>query len=66
MTLNLESTYDWEAGQWNVPMNLSYSKVTKFGSQLVSLGAGARYYLEKPDSGADWGVRVVFTLLYPR
>lgn len=66
VTLNLESTYDWEAGQWNVPMNLSYSKVTKFGSQLVSLGVGARYYLEKPDNGADWGIRVVFTLLYPR
>lgn len=65
-TLNLESTYDWEAGQWTVPLNLSYSKVTKFGSQLVSLSAGARYYLEKPDNGADWGVRVVFTLLFPR
>lgn len=65
-TLNLESTYDWEAEQWNVPLNVSYSKVTKLGSQLVSFSAGARYYLEKPDNGADWGIRVVFTLLFPK
>ena len=64
--LNTESTYDWEAAQWNVPVNLTYSQVTKIGSQLVSIGGGIRGYLETPDGGPDWGLRLVFTLLYPK
>jgi hypothetical protein len=64
--LNTESTYDWEAEQWNVPVNLTYSKVTRFGGQLVSIGGGVRGYLESPSGGPDWGVRLVFTLLYPK
>lgn len=65
-TFNTESTYDWEAEQWTVPVNLSYSQVRKFGSQLVSIGGGVRGYLESPDGGPDWGVRLIFTLLYPK
>ena len=64
--LNTESTYDWETEQWNVPVNLTYSKVTKIGSQLVSIGGGVRGYLEAPTGGPDWGLRLVFTLLYPK
>ena len=63
---NFEASYDWTASQWTVPLNLTYSKVTKIGSQLVSLGGGIRYYVEKPESAGDWGVRLIFTLLFPR
>jgi hypothetical protein len=63
---NLEASYDWEGSHWVVPMNLSVSKVTKLGKQLVSLGAGVRYYLDAPAGGPNWGLRVTFTLLYPR
>jgi len=66
LTVNLESTYDWENSQWTVPANFTYSKVTRVGDQLVSWAAGARYYFEAPDSGPEWGLRFVFTLLYPR
>jgi hypothetical protein len=66
LTLNTESTYDWEAEQWNVPVNFVYSKVTKIGGQLVSIGGGVRGYLESPDGGPDWGLRLIFTLLYPK
>lgn len=66
VTLNLETTYDWEAGQWNIPVNLSYSKVTTFGSQKMSWQMGARAYLESPGGGPDWGLRFGLTLLYPR
>jgi hypothetical protein len=65
-TINLESTYDFEAKQWNVPVNLLYSKVTKIGNQMVSFAGGARYYLESPPGGPDWGLRFVVTLLYPK
>jgi hypothetical protein len=66
-TLNTESTYDWEARQWSVPVNALVSKVTKLGDQLVSFGGGARYWADSPDAGAKgFGLRVVATLLFPR
>jgi hypothetical protein len=65
-TINLESSYDFEGKHWNVPVNLMYSKVTKIGNQMVSFAGGARYYLETPPGGPDWGLRFVVTLLYPR
>jgi len=65
--VNFESTYDWERSTWNVPVNLTYSKVGKWGGQLVSLGGGVRYYFETPGgNGPDWGVRMTLTLLYPK
>ena len=63
---NLESTYDWKTKQWNVPLNLQYAQITKFGSQLVSLQAGARAYLDTPPGGPDWGLRFTVTFLFPR
>jgi hypothetical protein len=65
-SINLESAYDWESQQWNVPLNVSYSKVTRLGAQLMSWQVGARGYIEKPDGGPDWGVRFVLTVLYPK
>ena len=66
LAINTESTYDWEGRQWTVPINLGYSKVSRIGKQLVSYQGGVRYYLEAPDSSAEWGVRFTFTLLYPK
>lgn len=66
VNVSLESTYDWENQQWTVPINVGYSKVSKIGTQLVSYQGGLRYYLEAPDSGAEWGVRFTFTLLFPK
>lgn len=66
VTANLESTYDWEASQWNIPLNVSYSEVTKVGTQMLSWSVGARAFLEKPDGGPDWGARFAVTLLFPK
>ncbi len=66
LTLNSESTYDWTAGQWNAPVNLTYTKVTVVGAQRISVAGGARVYLDAPEGGADWGLRVVVTLLFPK
>lgn len=66
-TLQTESTYDWEGEQWAVPINGVVTKVTKIGGQLVSVGAGVRYWADGPDSGPQgWGARLIFTLLFPR
>jgi len=65
--LQTESTYDWEGEQWSIPVSTGATKVTKIGSQLVSIGGSVRYYVESPDAGAEgWGLRIVFTLLFPK
>ncbi len=65
-TANLESTYDWERSQWNIPLNFVVSQVVKIGSQPVQFFGGARYYLETADGGPEWGVRFGLTLLFPK
>jgi len=64
--LNTESTYDWEAEQWTVPINLTVSHLFRLGSQPISLTLGGRYYAERPAGGPDWGIRFVLTFLFPR
>ncbi len=67
ISLNTESTYDWESEQWNIPLNFGVSKVTKFGKQLVSIQGGVRYYLESTDAGPEgFGLRAAVTLLFPK
>ena len=67
VTLNTESTYNWKNEEWSVPINGMVSKVVSIGDQLVSLGAGARYWADSPDSGADGlGLRLIVTLLFPK
>jgi hypothetical protein len=64
--LNTESTYDWNAKQWSVPINASVAKLVRFGKLPVSLGLNARYWAASPDSGPHgWGARFVVTLLFP-
>jgi hypothetical protein len=62
----IESSYNWEGHNWVVPLNVTVTQVMKIGSQLVSVGGGARYYLDKPAGGPDWGLRLMVTLLYPQ
>jgi hypothetical protein len=65
--LNAESTYDWEGDQWSLPVNVIVSKVTRIGSQLVSVGGGLRYWADGPASAPEGlGFRLTFTLLFPK
>lgn len=66
LTLNTEATYDWNAEQWNVPINVMLSQVLKIGDQPVSIQFGPRFYAESPDGGPEWGLRLNITLLFPR
>jgi len=66
-TLNTESTYDWKASQWSVPVNALVTKVTKVGGQLISVGGGLRYWADSPEGGPQGlGYRAVLTLLFPK
>lgn len=68
ITFNTETTYNWSNDQWTIPFNLGYSKVSKLGGhQLVSNYFGIKVYADTPyGNGPDWGVRYVFTLLFPK
>jgi len=64
-TLNTESTYDWNESQWTVPINLVAAQLFKVGKLPVQFAIGGRYYAEGPSGAPEWGLRAVFTLLYP-
>ena len=65
--LNTESTYDWKNKDWSVPINVTVSKLVKFGDQHVSLGAGLKYWADSPDNGPhDFGGRLIVTFLFPK
>jgi hypothetical protein len=64
--LNSESTYDWEAEEWNVPINLKVGKLMVFGEQRVQLQGGYRYYIDTPPLGPDWGLSFQITFLFPK
>ena len=50
-----------------MPVNAGASKLLRFGNELVSLGGGVRYWLDRPDSGAEgFGLRLTATLQFPR
>lgn len=67
ITASTEATYDWKSEQWAVPFLATVAKVTKIGGQLVSVGGGVRYWAESTDGGPEgFGVRIVFTLLFPK
>jgi hypothetical protein len=63
--INSESVYDWNADQWTVPVNFTFSKVFNFRGQAMSWMVGGRVYVVKPDGGPDWGVRAGLTFLFP-
>lgn len=64
--LNAESTYDWKTKKWTVPINLTVAQLTHMGKQPVSVGGGFRYYAAAPRDGPNWGLRLIFTLLFPK
>jgi hypothetical protein len=65
LSLNTESTYDWVADQWTVPINLAVSKVFKIGEQSMSFQIGGKYYAEAPAGAPQWGIRTTLTFLFP-
>lgn len=62
--LTSETTYDWRGREWTVPVNAYVSQILPIGEQPASITLLGRYYADKPDGGPDWGVTVVFTLLF--
>ena len=64
--LNAESTYDWQRGQWTVPLNAKVAQLVKIGKLPVQFTLGARYYADGPGGGPEWGLRFAVTFLFPK
>lgn len=59
-------TYDWNSDNVVIPVTVSASQLTKIGGQLVTLGAGLRYYMATTEfSPHGFAGRVSATLLFP-
>ena len=66
LTVNTETTYDWQAKEWTVPLNLVATQVMRVAGQPISLQLGGRYYADAPTGGPDWGLCASLTILFPR
>lgn len=66
MSLSVDSTYDWEANQWTVPINLGASQVFKINDQAMSIQLGGRYYADGPAGSPEWGLRTTLTFMFAK
>jgi hypothetical protein len=66
--VNSESTYNWNASQWSVPVNLTLTQILKVRNQPLSLQVGVRYWADTPEGVGpkDWGYRMQLTFLFPK
>ena len=65
-SVNTESSYDWRGRQWTMPINAGVSQLLKLSGQPVSIGLMGTWYAEAPAGAPDWGLRLVFTFLFPK
>ena len=65
--LNSEITQNWQANNTLVYLNASFSGITRWGGQIVSLSIGPRFLVASPESGKmDFGIRGSLTLVFPK
>ncbi len=63
---NVESTFNWKANTTTAFFNPIVNAITKLGKQTAQIGVGPRIPIAGPkNSRADWGLRAVFTLVFP-
>ena len=66
LSASAESSYNWTGRQWSVPVIAGVSQMLKIGSQPVSIGLSGKYAAAQPTGAPEWGVRLTFTLLFPK
>ena len=53
VSLQSESTYNWESEEWAVPVTAAVAKLVRFGKVPVSLQAGVGYWVESATNGPE-------------
>ena len=64
-SVNTESTYDWNAARWTVPLHLLVAQLLRIGGQPMQFQIGPGLYVAAPTGAPDWGIRFQYTLLFP-
>lgn len=62
-------TANWEADSdntWTVPFGGGIGKIFKIGAQPINGQVSAYYNAKKPESGADWQLRLQLQFLFPK
>jgi hypothetical protein len=58
--------YNWTAGQWTVPVELSATQIVTIGRRPLSIGLAGRYGLTHPADSPAWGLVLAVALLLPK
>ena len=69
MTISLqsESSYNWNTNEWSVPINFGVSQLVKIGKLPVSLQAGVGYWAQPSTTGPEgFRFRLAATLVIPK
>ena len=65
-SLSAEATFDGENDEWSIPVQLSASKLFRYGKLPVSLGGGIRYWADSPSGGPEsWGSVMTMNIILP-
>ncbi len=66
-SIQSETTYNWKSEQWSIPINVSASRLIRFGQLPVSLQAGVGYWLDSPPAGPEgWRFRLQASIVLPK
>ena len=67
LTVNSETTLNWEANTTNAFINIMAGGLIKFGNQLVQLQVGPRIHVAAPEgSKSKFGVRAAVIFVFPK
>ena len=67
LSVQSETTYNWEIEKWSVPVNVAVAKLVRWGKLPVSLQAGVGYWLESPAPAAEgWRFRFQANFVLPK
>jgi hypothetical protein len=67
VSVQSETTYNWEIRKWGVPVNVAVAKLVMLGRLPVSLSGGVGRWLTSPDGAADgWRFRLQANFVLPK
>ena len=67
LTVNSETTFNWESNSTNAYINIMAGGLTKFGNQLVQLQVGPRFHVAAPEGAkSTFGVRTAMIFVFPK
>lgn len=67
LSMSTETSYDWNASQWLVPIVLTADQLVSKGKVPVSVGLAAKYWAVSPDGGPqNWSLRLQVTFVFSK